>query len=57
MKDRDYNYIPVKLPNKLRARVLKLAKKEKRGIGRQAETLIELGLAEYERQHTIQKEG
>jgi hypothetical protein len=49
MDVKEYGYIPVRLPKKLRARVLKIAKKENRGIGRQAEELIELGLAEYER--------
>jgi len=52
MDKRDYSYIPVRLPKKLRARVVKLAKSENRGIGRQAEMMIVLGLAEYERQST-----
>jgi hypothetical protein len=57
MSGRKYSYIPVRLPAKLRARVLKIAKSENRGIGRQAEILVGLGLAEYERRQAGEKAG
>jgi len=63
MKSKNIETIPVRLPKELRARVIQIAKKENRrhgipnskypGIGRHAEMLIRLGLAEYERQHPL----
>ncbi len=67
MATRKNDVIPVRLPPKLRARVLKIAKQENlrrgikakkyHGIGRAAEMLISLGLPEYERQQAAVKEG
>ncbi len=66
MASRNYETIPVRLPKKLRARVMKIAKRENRlhgtpkskyhGIGRHAEMLLRLGLAEYERQQAAAEE-
>ena len=48
MERKDYEYAPVRMPKKLKARLRRIAKAENRGVGKQAEILIAMGLAEYE---------
>jgi hypothetical protein len=57
MTAKDYEYVGVKIPSDVRAKVKAIAEAEKRGFGRQALVLIELGLKEYERMESIRSGG
>jgi hypothetical protein len=50
-------YAAVAMSPRVRAAVKRLAKKEGRKLARQAAVLIELGLAEYERQNARKEEA
>jgi len=55
MASKKQGYAAVAMSPKLRAAVERIAKKEGRALGRQAEVLVEIGLAEYERQRKAEK--
>ena len=48
-----YNYMPVAVSDDVKAQVQRLAKAQRRSMSQQAGELLELGLAEYERQSQI----
>lgn len=48
-------YLPIAMPAEIKTEVQRIAKLERRSMSQQAGELLEMGLAEYERQHGKQE--
>lgn len=51
MENTQYKYMPIAVPPETKTAIQRIAKSERRSMSQQAGELIELGLAEYEREH------